>query len=154
MQTLDGIITENLLYNATNRPSEMEKHKIVDFFVANLEEMEPNREFIRKSIDYATKERLSFGGFIIVNKSHGEIVGVSIVNQTGMEGYMTENVLAYFAVSTKFRNNGIAKNMVEQILRHAKGEVALHLKEKSTFAKIFKKIGFKKSIVEMRLERN
>ncbi len=153
MQTLDGIITENLLFNATNRPSQMEKHKIVDFLSEYLEGMEPNKEFIRKAIEYATKERLSFGGFTIVNKSHGEIVGAAIVNQTGMEGYMAENVLMYIAVSDKFRNKGVARNMIDQVLRHAKGDVALHLKGDSSLAPICEKFGFKRSIVEMRLER-
>lgn len=153
MQTLDGIITENLLYNATNRPSEMEKHKIVDFLLEFLEGMESNKEYIRKAIEYSTKEQLSFGGFTLVHKSHGEIVGVAIVNQTGMGGYMADNVLVYIAVSEKFRNKGVAKNMIGQVLRHAKGDVALHLKGDSSLAPICEKFGFKKSVVEMRLER-
>lgn len=153
MQTLDGIITESLLYHATNRPSEIEKYKIVDFLSEYLEGKEPNKEHIRKAIEYSTKEKLSFGGFIIVKKSHGEIAGVSIVNQTGMEGYMAENMLVYIAVSDKFRKKGIAKNMIDQVLRHAKGDVALHLKGDSTLANVCEKFGFKKSIVEMRLER-
>lgn len=154
MQMLDGIITENLLYNATNRPSEIEKHKVVDFLSEHLEGKEPNKEYIRKAIEYATKERLSFGGFVIVNKSHGEIIGAAIINQTGMEGYMAENVLVYIAVSEKYRKKGIAKNMIEQVLRHAKGDVALHLKGDSSLEPICEKFGFKKSIVEMRLGRN
>lgn len=153
MQTLDGIITENLLYHATNRPSEIEKHKIVDFLSKNLEGVEPNKDHIRKAIDYSMKEQLSFGGFILVHKSHGEIVGAAIVNHTGMGGYMAENVLVYIAVCDKFRNQGVAKNMIGQVLRHAKGDVALHLKGDSSLEPICEKFGFKKSVVEMRLER-
>jgi ribosomal-protein-alanine N-acetyltransferase len=154
MQTVDGFITETLLYQATNRPSEIEKYKIVDFLSEHLEGREINKEHIRKAIEYSTKEKLSFGGFIIVKKVHHEIAGVAIVNQTGMEGYMAENVLVYIAVSQKFRKKGIAKNMIDQVLRHAKGDVALHLKGDSSLASICEKFGFKKSIVEMRLERN
>jgi ribosomal-protein-alanine N-acetyltransferase len=154
MKTLDGMITENLLYHATNRPSEIEKYKIVDFLSEYLDGKEQNKGHIRKAIEYATKEKMSFGGFVIVNKSHGEIVGASIVNQTGMEGYMADNVLVYIAVAEKYRKKGVAKNMIEQILRHAKGDVALHLKGDSSLEPICEKFGFKKSIVEMRLVRN
>lgn len=153
MQMLDGIITESLLYNATNRPSEIEKLKIMEFLTKYLEGIEPNQDHIRKAIEYATKERLSFGGFAIVKKSEGQIIGVSIVNQTGMEGYMAENVLVYLAVVEEYRKKGVAKNMIEQVLRHAKGDVALHLKGDSSLAPICEKFGFKRSIVEMRLER-
>src|SRR5690606_8676489 len=154
MKTAEGLITESLLYHATNRPSEIEKYKIVDFLSEHLDGLEPNKENIRGAIEYSTKEKLSFGGLVIVKKVHDEIVGVSIVNQTGMQGYMAENVLVYIAVSKKFRNKGIAKMMVEQVLRHAKGDVALHLKGDSSLAPLCEKFGFKNSIVEMRLVRN
>lgn len=153
MRTLDEIITENLLFHATNRPSEIEKNKIVDFLSRNLEGVEPNKEHIRKAIEYSTKEQLSFGGFILLHKSHDEIAGAAIVNHTGMGGYIAENVLVYIAVCDKYRKQGVAKNMIDQILRHAKGDVALHLKGDSSLASICEKFGFKKSIVEMRLER-
>lgn len=154
MKTAEGLITESLLYHATNRPSEIEKYKIVDFLSEHLDGLESNKENIRGAIEYSTKEKLSFGGLVIVKKVHDEIVGVSIVNQTGMQGYMAENVLVYIAVSKKFRNKGIAKMMVEQVLRHAKGDVALHLKGDSSLAPLCEKFGFKNSIVEMRLVRN
>ncbi|HLU87334.1 MAG TPA: GNAT family N-acetyltransferase [Taishania sp.] len=154
MKTAEGLITESLLYHATNRPSEIEKYKIVDFLSKHLDGLESNKENIRGAIEYSTKEKLSFGGLVIVKKVHDEIVGVSIVNQTGMQGYMAENVLVYIAVSKKFRNKGIAKMMVEQVLRHAKGDVALHLKGDSSLAPLCEKFGFKNSIVEMRLVRN
>ena len=153
MQTLNESISENLFFHATNRPSEIEKHKIIDFLAKNLEEIEPNRDHIRKAIEYATKECLSFGGFILVHKSEDEIIGSAIVNHTGMGGYMAENILVYIAVSQDFRNQGVAKNIIEQVLRHAKGDVALHLKGDSSLASICEKTGFQKSIVEMRLER-
>jgi len=153
MELLDELITENLLYNATNRPSEMEKYKLVDFIALNLGEKAENRDFIRRAIDYATKDRLSFGGFAVVVKVENEIVGAAIVNQTGMEGYMAENVLVYIAVASDYRRKGIAKTMIEHVLRYAKGDVALHLKGDSSLSAVCEKFGFKKSIVEMRLER-
>lgn len=153
MRLMEEIVTENLMYNATNRPSEMEKYKLVDFISTNLGEKAENKDFIRRAIDYATKDRLSFGGFAIVVKSHDEIVGAAIVNHTGMEGYMAENVLVYIAVCSKFRRKGVAKGMIENVLRYAKGDVALHLKGDSSLSAVCEKFGFKKSIVEMRLER-
>lgn len=103
------LLVNNLFYHATNRPSEIEKQKIIDFLSKNLEGKEPSKDYIRKAIEYATKERVSFGGFIIVKKNINVIIGAAIVNHTGMSGYMAENILAYIAVDEKHRGKGLAK---------------------------------------------
>lgn len=147
------LLVNNLFYHATNRPSEIEKQKIIDFLSKNLEGKEPSKDYIRKAIEYATKDRVSFGGFIIVKKNINVIIGAAIVNHTGMSGYMAENILAYIAVDEKHRGKGLAKKIIEQVVNQAKGDVALHLKGDSKLADLCQKFGFKKAIVEMRLER-
>ena len=153
MQTLEGIITNNLVYTATNRISEMDKIAIIQFLYEALDGLEPVKENIRKAMDYSTKEFLSFGGFTIVNKVEDKIVGVAILNHTGMQGYIAENILVYLAVHKDFRGNGIATQMINQVKRHAKGDITLHLKQNASLNKMYEKFGFSNSIVEMRLNR-
>lgn len=153
MQILEGIVTEYLLFTATNRPSEWDKTKIIEFLHVNLGDIEPHKEHIRRSLEYATKEQLSFGGFIVVYKNYSDIVAVAVVNHTGMQGYMAENVLVYLAVDEKHRNQGIAKKLISSVLNYAKGDVALHLKGDSSLGQICEKFGFQQTIVEMRLAR-
>lgn len=154
MQTIDGITMESIFFNATNRLTEIEKHRVVNFLYDQLDTANANKDFIRRSIDYATKERMSFGGFVIVCKLHYEIIGAVVVNQTGMEGYMPENVLVYIAVSEKYLQMGVAKCMMDQVLNYAKGNIAVHIRGNLDLVPVFEKLGFKKSIQEMIIERN
>lgn len=153
MQTIDGITMESVFYNATNRLTEIEKHRVVNFLFERLDTKSANKDYIRQSIDYATKECMSFGGFVIVCKLHGEIIGAVIVNQTGMEGYMPENILVYIAVSENYLRKGVAKCMMDQVLNYAKGNIAIHMRGNLKLVPIFEKLGFKKSIEEMLIDR-
>ena len=153
MQTLDGIITQNLVYTATSRPSEMEKLAITSFLYESLDGLENSKENIRKAMDYSIKEFHSFGGFTIVYKVDGKIVGAAILNHTGMQGYIAENILVYLAVHRDFRGNGIAGRLINQVKAHAKGDITLHLKQDASLNKMYEKFGFSNSIVEMRLNR-
>lgn len=153
MHVMSQIIIDNRVYNATNRPTEIEKHNIIDFIYHHLEGGNPRKEHIRKAIEYAIKEQQSFGGFIIIQKMDGELAGVTVINKTGMEGYMAENILVYLAVSKQHRGSGVAQSLLNQILNHAKGDIGLQINHNNRLIKVFEKIGFKKSKTELRLTR-
>ncbi len=153
MHILEGIITENFVYTATNRPSEFEKIAITNFLFSTLENFDPCKKNIRLAMDYSLKEIHSFGGFTIVNKINEKIVSVAILNYTGMQGYIAENILVYLGVHQDHRNKGIATQMINQIKRHAKGDIMLHLKNDKTLLNMYEKFGFSNTIVEMRLKR-
>lgn len=153
MEVLDGIITNNLVYTATNRPTEMEKLEIVRFLYNLIENDSHSKECIRRALDYSIKDFFSFGGFTIVNKINNLIIGVAIINQTGMKGYVAENILVYFGIQEQYRLNGIAKQMIEQIKNHAKGDIAIHLKNDIEMINLFKKFGFSSAITELRINR-
>ncbi len=153
METLDGIITENLVYTATHRPTELEKLAIVCFLHELMEDHHHSKEFIRRALDYSIKDFLSFGGFTIVNKIGSKIVSASIINQTGMQGYVADNIIVYFGIHPQYRGNGICRRMIEQVKSHAKGDIALHLKNDPSVISVFEKYGFSNSIIELRLHR-
>lgn len=153
MVIIDETSVESIYYNATNRPTELDKHGIIKFVSSQFSSNTNSKENIRKALDYATKERMSFGGFVIVQKWFGEIIGVSIVNHTGMEGYMPENILVYIAVAEQHQNKGLAKEMIQQVLNYAKGEVAVYLRDRNDLIPAFEHLGFKKTIEGMIIVR-
>lgn len=68
------------------------------FYYEYLEQYGDTREEIHKSIDYALKRNGGQGGGqIFVAKQEENILGDVIVNQTGMRGYIPENILVYIA---------------------------------------------------------
>ena len=144
---------ETKLFNAVHVPTHAEKSEIIDFLFENLQEYGDPKQDIRSAMEYATKERLSFGGFIIVATIENKIVGASVVNQTGMNGYIPENILVYIATSKNHRGQGIGKKVMEMVISHAKGDIALHVEKDNPAKGLYEKYGFTNPYLEMRLKR-
>lgn len=141
------------VYNALNRPTEVEKMELVDFLFENLEQYGDAKKDIQTAMEYAMKERTSFGGFIVTCHDEINLAGVVVVNQTGMSGYIPENILVYIATRKDTRGKGIGKKLMETVISTAKGDIALHVEANNPAKKLYEKYGFKNPYLEMRLKR-
>ncbi|MBE0639631.1 MAG: GNAT family N-acetyltransferase [Bacteroidales bacterium] len=131
-----------------------EKTDLVDFLYDHLEEYGDKKEHITNSIDYAMHHYPLAGGFVLqVNKGE-EIIGAVVMNKTGMEGFIPENVLVYIAVHRDYRGKGIGKTLMEKAIRLAKGDVALHVEQDNPANFLYKKLGFVNPYLEMRYYKN
>ncbi|MDD4086064.1 MAG: GNAT family N-acetyltransferase, partial [Bacteroidales bacterium] len=102
----------------------LEKRKIVDFLHQHLDEFGDSKEAIRKAIDYAVGETSVVGGFVIVGSIDEKMAGAVVVNRTGMEDYIPENILVYIAVDAALRGKGIGKQLMHKAIELSKGNVA------------------------------
>lgn len=141
------------VYNTLNTPSAIEKEQIINFLHEHLQEYGDSKKDIRKSLEFALKEFTSFGGFVCVLEEQNEIVGSAIVNQTGMSGYIPENILVYIATHKDKRGKGFGKQIMECILNHASGDIALHVEKNNPAIGLYEKFGFTNPYLEMRLKR-
>ena len=139
------------MYNPVAKPSLIEKKEIINFLFEHLDEFGDPKTDISKCIDYAIKESPSFGGFILVGKMENTIVSVIIVNQTGMNGFIPENILVYIATHDQFRGKGIGKQMMEEAIKLAHGDIALHVEPNNPAKFLYEKLGFTNKYLEMRL---
>lgn len=139
------------IYNEFNRPDVEQKKRIVDFLFTHLEEFGDPSGDIEKAINYALKETASFGGFVLVAKEGEQIVGSVVVNQTGMQDYIPENILVYIATHKDFRGKGIGKELMKKAIELAKGNVALHVEPHNPAKFLYEKVGFTSKYLEMRL---
>lgn len=142
-----------IIYDAINRPTETQKNELVDFLFANLEKNGDKKEDIHTCIEYATKEIPSFGGNIFVYIKSNRILGVTVVNQTGMKGYIPENILVYIATDKDSRGQGIGKKLMDIVIQYIKGSIALHVEENNPAKNLYEKFGFTNPYLEMRLKR-
>lgn len=141
------------LYNAINKPTEIEKKELVDFLHTNLEQYGDPKKDILKAINYSVKEFSSFGGFTLAYKIKEALVGVVVINQTGMGGYIPENILVYIATSKNHRGQGIGKKLMGMALQLTKGDVALHVEADNPAKHLYQKMGFTNPYLEMRLKK-
>ncbi len=142
------------IYNSTIKPDANEKQEIVDFLFNHLDQYGDPKEHILSCLEFATMEKLkSFGGFALVVKENNEILGATIINQTGMSGYIPDNILVYIAVHEKTRGKGIGKALMEKAISIAEGDIALHVEPDNPARKLYEKLGFTNKYLEMRLKK-
>lgn len=144
---------QTIVYNAVDRPSAIEKEQIVCFLHEHLGAYGDSKSDIRKALSYALKEFVSFGGFILVMMDQDRIVGAVVVNQTGMGGYIPENILVYIASHKDERGKGIGKELMRRTIQMVKGDVALHVEPNNPAKKLYEKFGFENPYLEMRLKQ-
>lgn len=141
------------VFNPTNKPTGLEKKKVIDFLHDHLQEYGDPKAHIEGAIDFAIKERISFGGFVVVAYKGSEVLGAVVVNQTGMSGYIPENILVYIATHQEHRGEGIGKKLMEESLKLASGDIALHVEKNNPAISLYEKIGFTIPYLEMRYKR-
>jgi len=146
-------MSDTIVFDAVNKPSEIQKNAAIDFLFANLEEYGDPRKDIKKAIDYSVKDIASFGGFTMLLKDGDKIKGVVVINQTGMGGYIPENILVYIATHKDHRGEGLGKKLMSKTIEYTKGDIALHVEANNPAKFLYEKMGFTNPYLEMRLKK-
>ena len=141
------------IYSPGHLPEPIRKQAILDFLHVHLEQFGDPIDQIEKAFDYAMGKQQSPGGFVIVAETADGIMGATIVNRTGMEGYIPENILVYIAAHKNHRGEGIGKLLMNEVVRIAEGSIALHVEHDNPAMHLYRKLGFTNKYLEMRLNR-
>lgn len=131
-----------------------ETTEIVNFLHHHLEAYGDEPEAIRKCISFALDGEKTFGGFLVVAKKDGKIAGAVVVNKTGMQGYIPENILVYIAVDKNLRGMGLGKTLMQKTIEKASGSIKLHVEPDNPARYLYEKLGFTSKYLEMRLIRD
>ena len=128
---------------------------IATFLHEHLDQFGDAREDILKAIDYALDATVRPGGFVLTATDPGSnaLVGAVVVNRTGMEGYIPENILVYIAMHKEYRGHGIGKKLMRKAIEVADGSIALHVEPENPAVHLYKKLGFTSKYLEMRLKK-
>ena len=144
---------ETQVFDAVNKPSRSEKQKICDFLHTHLQEYGDDKEDIQKAIDYSIQEFDSFGGFTMVLTDDNGLVGATVINKTGMGGYIPENILVYIATHNDHRGKGLGKTLMSSAINQCEGDIALHVEAENPAKHLYEKLGFTNPYLEMRLKK-
>ena len=140
--------TINTLTGVSN---EFSHETIVNFLFTHLEEYGDTKEDIQKCIDYVMNPQK--GGQIIIGTDENKIVGIVILNNTGMKDYIPENILVYIAVDNSQRGKGYGKQLMEKAISSVEGNIALHVEPNNPAKGLYEKLGFTNKYLEMRLTK-
>jgi ribosomal protein S18 acetylase RimI-like enzyme len=129
------------------------KDDIADFLFTHLDEYGDKRVDILKAISYALGENKKPGGFITLAIHENSIIGVVVINNTLMSGYIPEHILVYIAVNGNYRGEGIGKKLMKLSITHCEGDIALHVEKDNPARFLYEKMGFTTPYLEMRLKK-
>ncbi len=151
VKKIDGIEIRAL--TAVDQVTQTEKLRVAKFLHEHLQEYGDPQEHILKCLDYATSYFHHQGGVVITAEENGQILGAVVVNKTGMEDYIPENILVYIATHKDHRGRGIGKALMQEAISFSKGSIALHVEPDNPAKKLYEKFGFTNKYLEMRLIR-
>jgi GNAT superfamily N-acetyltransferase len=126
------------------------REKFVDFLHTHLDQFRDPKDQIEKSIDYAFSASEGKGGFLLAAFYEKKLAGTLIMNRTGMEGYIPENILVYIAVDASLRGKGIGRSIIEQSFKEANGSIKLHVEYDNPAKRLYERLGFTSKYAEMR----
>lgn len=141
------------IYNPSTKMSALDILSAVDFLHKNLEQYGDEKTDIEKAIKYSLKEISSFGGFILKGFDKEKLIGIVVINKTGMSGYIPENILVYIAVDNSQRGKGYGKMLMNKAIELSEGNIALHVEKDNPARFLYEKVGFTNPYLEMRLKK-
>lgn len=151
LNTIISIMTFQIITPQTGAHSIYSSEVISNFLYKHLEQYGDKKEDILKCIDYAMNA--DKGGTIIIGLDQDNIVGIVIMNNTGMKDYIPENILVYIAVDNSQRGKGYGKKLMLKAIESIEGNIALHVEPDNPAFHLYTKLGFTNKYLEMRLTK-
>lgn len=133
----------------TNKDAFVTDGGLAQFLHVHLEQYGDSQVDIQKAVNYVFEK----GGHITVQYYEDKPSGAVVVNQTGMGGYIPENILVYIAVRDDLRGKGLGKKLMNEVLGCIDGDVALHVEKDNPAKFLYESLGFTNPYLEMRLKR-
>lgn len=148
-------MTKNLKFityksNTSQTPDDFEP--LVNFLHEEMGRFGDPKWQIRKAIRYALSETKTGGGFVKIVKENNDVLGAVVMNSTGMEGYIPENILVYIAVRADQRGKGIGTELLKKSIDEVNGDVALHVEPDNPALRMYERLGFSNKYLEMRYD--
>jgi ribosomal protein S18 acetylase RimI-like enzyme len=130
---------------------------IVEFLHTHLDEFRDSPTAISNAINYALSAQNREKGFVLGAFSQEgtdppALIGVVVMNATGMSGYVPPNFLVYIAVHRDFRGKGIGKTLLTEVFEQTSGSISLHVEYDNPAKGLYEKLGFTSKYAEMRWE--
>ncbi|MBD3165116.1 GNAT family N-acetyltransferase [bacterium] len=148
-ETEDGI-TFHRVDQPDQFPDWAPREEVVLFLHHKMKPYHDSIPDIERALDYALSDKECEGGFIMLTKVEGELVGVLTMLKTGMGGYIPENILLFVSVDPSMRGRGIGGKLCMHCINQADGDVKLHVEYDNPAKRLYERLGFTTKYAEMR----
>jgi len=139
--------------NEKEYPEWLNEEKIVQFFHETMKPYEDTIGDIKSALDYMYSKDVGKGGFLMIITLNNVLGGALLMLNTGMSGYVPENILLFVTVDPDLRGKGIGRKLIEKSIAECKGEVKLHVEYDNPAKRLYERIGFTTKYAEMRYSK-
>ena len=145
---------QTTIFNSFTGMSPLEKSALVSFLHEH-DHTGNSKASVKEAVEYALKNKPSFGGFILVARKRHQIIGAVIANRTGMEGYNPTNIFVYASFHPEFHKDEIfVQEIMQKAIQYADGDIGMHVEPGNPALKMYKKLGFQAQFLELRLDKD
>ena len=131
-------------------PLNVDRKQVIRFFHETMKPYEDSLKDIEHSFDYLFSKEVGKAGFLMLAVNKDRLAGALLILNTGMKGYVPENILLFVSILPSFRGNGIGRRLVECSIAECKGDVKLHVEYDNPAKRLYERIGFTNKYAEMR----
>jgi len=124
-------MTTPIVYDAFTGIGVSKKKAIVGFLSQYSEATWLDKNAIGQAVEYAIKEIPSFGGFIVTAEDNHQIIAALIINKTGMQGYMPQNIAVLNAVLPAYKSSAVLKEIKAKAMVLTRGDIAMVVNNQS-----------------------
>ena len=134
-------------------PSWARRDQVTRFFHETMKPYQDSIADIERALDYAFSDAKGEGGFLMLAESDGRLAGALLMLNTGMQGYIPENILLFVTVDPSLRGRGLGGELVQHSIAECMGSVKLHVDYDNPAKRLYERLGFTSKYAEMRLKR-
>jgi len=150
----DGDAAGPLLFHPVTANSEFPawapREDVVRFFHETMKPYHDEIPDVENALDYALVPGKGQGGFVMLAHRGETLLGALCMLNTGMSGYIPENILLFVSVSPDARGQGIGGKLIEHCLDRCEGDVKLHVEYENPAKRLYERLGFSTKYAEMR----
>ena len=137
----------------TEFPAWLPRQTIVDFFHITMKPYEDKPADIEAALDYAFSDSEYAGGFLMAAHYEENLAGALLMLNSGMRGYIPENILLFVTVNPEMRGQGIGAKLIKHCIGECAGDVKLHVDFDNPAKRLYERLGFQHCYAEMRFKR-
>jgi GNAT superfamily N-acetyltransferase len=122
---------------------------VSSFLCANMKPYNDSDADTRVGVERA----LRGGGFVVCAVGATGLAGALVMLDTGMSGYVPPNLLLFVGVEPSLRGRGIGRALIERAIEASHGGIKLHVEQDNPARRLYERMGFRPSYIDMRLGR-
>ncbi|MGD8440239.1 MAG: GNAT family N-acetyltransferase [Holophagae bacterium] len=127
---------------------------VAEFLHETMKPYHDTLDDVQSALDYGLVPGKGSGGFLMLAHDDEQLLGALLMLDTGMSGYVPENILLFVSVDPASRGRGVGGRLIKRSIDECDGDVKLHVEYDNPAKRLYERLGFTTKYAEMRYTRD